>query len=150
MYWAAKNDVPGYCPGLQDCSLGDLFYFFKKKHPGFSIDFFTDHKKLVDYCLNQEKVGAIVLGGGAAKHFLLNANILREGLDYAVYLTTAHEFDGSDSGGNQEEAITWGKIKTNAPTAKIKAEFTITFPLLVAATFEKQESINTPSPKKKV
>lgn len=137
LYWAAKNNIPIYCPAIHDGAVGDLFYFFKRNHPEFNLDFFADQKKLIDYCLNEEKVGAIVLGGGIAKHFLLNANILREGLDYAVYITTAQEFDGSDSGGSQEEAKTWAKIKVNALAVKIKCDFTIAFPLIVAGTFAK-------------
>jgi len=42
---------------------------------------------------------------------------------------------GSDSGGNQEEAKTWEKIKVDAPTVKIVADATIAFPLLVAGSF---------------
>lgn len=138
LYWAAKNKIPVYSPGLIDGAIGDLMYFFKISHPDFHLDVIADHKKLIDWCLNQEKIGAIILGGGISKHYALNANILREGLDYAVYLTTAQEFDGSDSGGNQEEAKTWAKIKLNAPNVKIKSDFTLTFPILVAATFGKR------------
>ena len=60
------------------------------------IDTMTDRNKITNYCIHAEKLGAILLGGGISKHYLLNANILREGLDYAVYMTTAQEFDGSD------------------------------------------------------
>ncbi len=140
LYWAAKNDVPIYCPGIVDGSMGDLMYFFKQKNPDFWIDITDDHKKLINYVLQQEKTGAIILGGGISKHYALNAQIFREGFDYAVYLTTAMEYDGSDSGGNQEEAKSWAKIKINAPNVKVKADFTITFPLLVAATFAKSDA----------
>ena len=135
LYWAAKNDIPVYCPGIMDGSTGDLIYFLKHRHPDFMIDVTEDHKKLIDFVLQQEKTGGIILGGGIAKHYTLNAQIFREGFDYAVYLTTAMEFDGSDSGGNQEEAKTWAKIKVNAPSVKVKADFSLTFPLLVAGSF---------------
>ena len=135
LHWAARNGIPVYCPGIMDGSLGDLLYFFKHKHPDFYLDVTDDHKRLIDFVLQQEKTGGLILGGGIAKHYALNAQIFKEGFDYAVYLTTALEFDGSDSGGNQEEAKTWAKIKINAPTVKIKADFTLTFPLLVAGSF---------------
>ena len=32
------------------------------------------------------------------------------GADYCVFVNTAHEFDGSDSGARPDEAITCGKI----------------------------------------
>lgn len=138
LYWACKNNIPVYCPGIMDGSLGDLVYFFKKKKPKFLIDVTEEYRHLVDYVLQQEKTGALVLGGGISKHYNLNSQIFREGFDYAVYLTTAHEFDGSDSGGNQEEAKSWAKIKLNAPCVKVKADFTLTFPLLIASTFAKK------------
>lgn len=138
LYWAEKNSIPVYCPGIMDGSFGDLVYFFKKKNSDFYIDVTGEYRQLVDFVLQQEKTGAVVLGGGISKHYNLNSQIFREGFDYAVYLTTAQEFDGSDSGGNQEEAKTWAKIKLNAPSAKVKADFTLTFPLLVASTFAKE------------
>lgn len=135
LYWAAKNDIPVFCPGLIDGSLGDLIYFFKQSHPDFLIDVTKEMKDIVDLVLSSEKTGAIILGGGISKHFTLNANIFKEGLDYAVYVNTAQEYDGSDSGARVEEAITWGKVKVNAPSVKIHADATIIFPLLVAGAF---------------
>lgn len=35
---------------------------------------------------------------GVPKHHILNANLFRNGADYAVFVNTAQEFDGSDSG----------------------------------------------------
>ena len=45
------------------------------------------------------------------KHHICNANLMRNGADYAVYINTASEFDGSDSGASCDEAVSWGKIK---------------------------------------
>ena len=131
LYWASKNGIPVFCPGIIDGSFGDLSYFYSKQNE-FEIDIVEDHKIIMDLILNQEKTSAIILGGGIPKHYALNANILREGLDHAIYLTTANEFDGSDSGGNEEEAKTWAKIKINGSHVKVNADFTITFPLIVA------------------
>ena len=55
-----------------------------------------------------------------------------------MYISTSDYSDASDSGGNQEEAITWAKIKPNAPRVKIQCEATMAFPILVAATFAKR------------
>ena len=137
LFWAAKNNVSVFCPGIMDGSFGDLVYFFKQRHKDFVIDVTQDHVLLVNDVMQQEKTGALILGGGISKHYNLNAQIFREGFDYAIYLTTAFEFDGSDSGGNVEEAKTWAKIKLNAPTARVKADFTLTFPLLVASSLVK-------------
>ena len=102
------------------------------------IDTVADHVKLIDYVINSKKTAGIILGGGISKHYMLNAQIFREGFDYSVYITTAGEHDASDSGGNQEEAITWAKIKPNAPRVKLISEASIAFPILVAATFAKK------------
>lgn len=142
LYWAAKNNIPVFCPGLIDGSLGDLMVFFKQSHPDFILDVSKEVYDITKLTLNAEKTGAVLLGGGISKHFILNANVFREGLDYAVYINTAQEYDGSDSGAKIEEAITWGKIKTNAPTVKIHGDATIIFPLLVAGSFAQEEDLN--------
>lgn len=135
LYWAAKNDIPIFCPGIIDGSLGDMIYFFKQSHKDFLLDVTKEMKDIVDLALNSEKTAGIILGGGISKHFALNANIFREGFDYVVYINTAQEYDGSDSGARVEEAITWGKVKTDAPHVKVHCDATIAFPLLVAGAF---------------
>ena len=140
LYWAAKNDIPIFCPGLIDGSLGDLIFFFKQSHADFFIDITQEIKEIVTLVLNSEKTGAIILGGGISKHFTLNANIFREGLDYAVYINTAQEYDGSDSGARIDEAVSWGKVKANAPGVKIHCDASIAFPLLVAGSFAQEET----------
>lgn len=138
LYWAYKNNIPVYSPGIIDGAIGDIAYYFRKKHPEFVIDTVADHVKLIDHIINCEKTAGIILGGGISKHYMLNANIFKEGFDYSVYISTATEYDASDSGGNQEEAITWAKIKPHAPRVKVYCEASIAFPLLVAATFAKK------------
>ena len=137
LYWAAKNNIPVFCPGITDGAMGDLTTFFKRKNPKFAIDVTKDNFTLTNILQNTPKAGCIVLGGGIAKHFLLNSAIFREGFEYSIYITTANEYDGSDSGGNQEEAISWAKIKPNAQRVKIVADATLIFPLLVAGVINR-------------
>ena len=80
----------------------------------------------------------IILGGGVIKHHICNANMFRNGADYAVYINTAQEFDGSDAGARPDEAISWGKILPDAKTVKVYADASIVFPLIVAKCFENQ------------
>lgn len=136
LHWAARNDIPVFCPAFTDGGLGDLLHFQRMKRPDFYVDVAGDHHELVKFVLAREKTGAIILGGGAQKHYVLNANIFREGLDYAVYVTTAVEHDASDSGGNPEEAVTWAKIRVDGQAVKIWCEASIAFPLLVAGAFK--------------
>lgn len=62
----------------------------------------------------------------------------RNGADFSVFLNTASEFDGSDSGARPDEAVSWGKIKKDATPVKIYAEASLIFPLLVGQTFAKR------------
>jgi deoxyhypusine synthase len=62
---------------------------------------------------------------------------MRNGADYSVYITTASDFDGSDSGASPVEAISWGKIRITAQPVKVTADATLVFPLLVNQTFAK-------------
>lgn len=45
--------------------------------------------------------------------------MMRNGADYAVYINTAQEFDGSDSGAQPDEAVSWGKIRGSAKPVKV-------------------------------
>ena len=99
LYWATKNKIPIFCPGFVDGAMGDHWYFFNQNRKDkFIIDTTADLNKFYNMILQPEKTGGIILGGGIAKHHLIGAAILRDGLDYAVYITTATQYDGSLSG----------------------------------------------------
>jgi len=66
------------------------------------------------------------------KHMIANVNIFKDGADYAIYMTTAQEYEGSNAGANIEEAKSWGKIKDTAKTVKVIGDCSITFPLFLA------------------
>ena len=134
-YWASKNNIPVFCPAFTDGSMGDMIYFFKYKHPEFKVDITDDIKKLNDIAITAKKTGLIILGSGMVKHHICNANMFRNGADYAVYINNAQEFDGSDSGARPEEAISWGKILPEAKHVKVFGDATIIFPLIVAKSF---------------
>lgn len=134
-YWAWKNKIPVFCPALTDGSLGDMIYFFKHKHNDFILDIAEDTKKLNDTTIGLKKAGAIILGAGVVKHAALNALMMRNGADYAVYINTEQEFNGSDAGAMPEEAVSWGKILPDAKRVKVYGDATILFPLLVAESF---------------
>jgi deoxyhypusine synthase len=136
-YWAAKNHVQVYCPVITDGALGDNIYFFKFKHSDFVLDVSEDVVEFNNTTIGLKKSGVIVLGSGLVKHAILNANMLRNGADYAVYVNTAQEFDGSDAGAMPDEAVSWGKLTSGARSVKVFADATIVFPLMVAESFAK-------------
>lgn len=137
-YWAAKNSIPVYTPAPLDGSLGDMVYFFKQSHPEFQIDVTRDLKDLIDYGLQQNKTGLIILGAGVVKHHVCNASMFRDGADYAVYINAAQEFDGSDAGATPNEAMSWGKLTHEEENVvKLFSDVTLVFPLIVAEAFKK-------------
>jgi len=131
-YWAWKNKIPLFCPGFTDGSLGDILFFFKQRHPDFKVDITDDIVAITKIAINAEKTGIIALGGSLPKHHIANANLFRDGADYAIYMTTAQEYEGSNAGANIEEGKSWGKIKPDAKAVKVVGDCSITFPLLVA------------------
>ena len=71
------------------------------------------------------------------KHHVCNANLMRNGADYSVFINTAQEFDGSDAGARPDEAISWGKIRLGAKPVKVYGDASFIFPLIVAQTWAK-------------
>jgi deoxyhypusine synthase len=135
-HWAHKNGIPAFCPGMMDGSMGDNVYFFNFNiKQELKIDMAKDHHKLIELAMGAGETGIIVLGGGIVKHTVCNANLFREGAKYAVYINTAVEYDGSDSGAMPDEAKSWGKLTASADTVKVFCDATIAFPLLVAGAF---------------
>lgn len=137
LYWAAKNDIPVFCPALTDGSIGDMLYFHSYKRPGFVLDISRDIRLVNDLAIRSHATGMIILGGGLVKHHTCNANLMRNGADFSVFINTAHEFDGSDAGASPDEAISWGKIRITAEPVKVCADATVVFPLIVSQTFAK-------------
>ena len=139
-YWAYKHNIPFFCPALPDGSVGDMIYFFKKTNPEFKIDTSDYIVEATDLGLESEKMGIIAIGGSVPKHLVANVGLFRDGCDYAVYINTGLEMEGSNAGAPIDEAVSWGKIKADAKKVKIEVEATIAFPLLVTGGFVLNES----------
>ncbi|CCI49771.1 unnamed protein product [Albugo candida] len=136
-YWCYKNQIPVFCPAITDGSIGDMIYFHSYRNAGLVIDLVSDIRLLNDIAIHATKTGVIILGGGIVKHHILNANLMRNGADFSVFVNTGQEFDGSDAGARPDEAISWGKIRIDAKPVKLYCDATLVFPLLVAETFAK-------------
>lgn len=140
LYWCWKNDIKVYCPAITDGSTGDMIHFFMYKNPEFKLDVAKDIHDLNEYAITREKTGMIILGGGAMKHHICNANLMRNGADYAVYINAGEEWDGADSNARPDEAVSWGKMKgSEGDSIKVFGDATILFPLLVAESFAKSK-----------
>lgn len=127
-----------------------MIYFHSYKNPGLIVDIAGDIRAVNNEAVFAKKTGVIILGGGIVKHHICNANLMRNGAEYAVFINTGQEFDGSDSGARPDEAVSWGKIKLDAQpvkvfhnyicstySAQVYCDATIVFPFIVAQTFVK-------------
>ena len=133
LYWASKNDIKVIVPGIVDGAVGSQIWMFTQKHADFKLNITKDADVLSGLIFKAKKSGALMLGGGISKHHTLWWNQYREGLDFAVYNTTAQEFDGSLSGALVREAISWGKVTQNANHSTVHAEITTVLPFLYSA-----------------
>ena len=121
LYWAAKNQIPIFCPALTDGSLGDMLYFhtYRSSPLKLRIDIVEDIRRINTIAVRAKRAGMILLGGGVMKHHIANACLMRNGAESAVYVNTAQEFDGSDAGARPDEAVSWGKIKAGGDAVKV-------------------------------
>ncbi len=130
VYWATKNKIPMIVPGITDGMIGYQLWMFTQ-NTDFRIDVLKDEQLLNDLIWEAERSGALIVGGGISKHHTIWWNQFKGGLDYAVYLSTAIELDGSLSGATPREAVSWGKIKEEGDKVLIWGEATSVLPLMI-------------------
>jgi len=140
LYWAWKNKVPVIVPGITDGAVGYHLWEFYQKHKDFKIDVLKDEQLLSDLVWGAKKSGALILGGGISKHHVIWWNALKDGLDYAVYITTAAEWDGSLSGARMREAVSWRQLKKDAKYVTVEGDVTVLLPLITAAMLKRLSS----------
>ncbi len=130
LHWAAKHRIPIVIPGLSDGSIGSQLFMHRQKNPNFMVDFLADEQILSDLTWTAEESHALMVGGGISKHHVIWWNQYRGGLDSAVGITTAPEHDGSLSGARLREAVSWGKIRPDAPHVTVEGDASVLLPLL--------------------
>ncbi len=136
LYWAYKNKIPIIVPGITDGAVGyNIWELTQNKD--FKIDLMKDETLISNLVWTSEKRAALILGGGISKHHVIWWNQFKNGLDYAVYITTAQEYDGSLSGAQPREAISWGKINEKAKYITVYEDVTIALPLIYGALIGK-------------
>jgi deoxyhypusine synthase len=132
LYWAAKNNIPVYVPGITDGAVGYQLWLFSQDHD-FRVNLLKDSGELNDRVFTAKKTGALIVGGGISKHHTLWWNQFKEGLDYAVYISTAVEWDGSLSGARPREAVSWGKINEKAKHIMIEGDASVILPIMASS-----------------
>ncbi|MCJ7768580.1 deoxyhypusine synthase [Candidatus Bathyarchaeota archaeon] len=136
LYWAAENDVPVFVPGITDGAVGYQTWLFSQDHD-FRLNLLKDSGMLNDIVFDAKKSGALLVGGGISKHHTLWWNQFKDGLDYAVYISTADEWDGSLSGARPQEAVSWGKINEKADKTMIEGDASLILPIMVSALLDR-------------
>jgi deoxyhypusine synthase len=134
---AYDRHVPVFVPGITDGAVGSQLWLFWQDHKGLSLDLLSDEQRLSDLVFEAKRAGAILLGGGISKHHTIWWNQFRGGLDAALYITTAVEWDGSLSGARTREAVSWGKVKPTAHHLTVDGDVTLLLPLMVGAALER-------------
>lgn len=132
LYHAHRQQVPIFVPGPTDGAVGSQVWMRYQQDRSIRFDLLRDEQDLSDFVHGAKKLGGLIVGGGISKHHLIWWAQFRGGLDYAVALTTAPEYDGSLSGARLREAISWGKLKQKARHVTIDGEATLVLPLLAA------------------
>lgn len=137
LHTAAKKKVPIYCPAVQDSMVGLQYWLFSQTN-NVTVDAFADMPALMDRCFSAQKAGALLVGGGVPKNFILQSMLMTpNGFNYAVQLTGDRPDLGGLSGATLDEARSWGKITEEAQAVTVYGDATITLPLLVAAVMER-------------
>ena len=131
IYWAWKNKIPIYLPGPLDGAWGAQLWSYWQTNRDFKLNLFEDDQDFYIRVTEAKKTGAIMLGGGISKHHVIWFNQFRNGLDYAVQVSTAVEYDGSLSGAQTREAISWGKVKEEANHITVEGDVTLILPLII-------------------
>lgn len=135
---AVDCDVPVFCPAIQDSIIGLHAWLHKQTKP-LKVDVFEDMREFMDICYSAKKTGAIMIGGGVPKNYILQSMLLssKGGFDYFIQITTDRPESGGLSGATFQEAKTWDKVKESAKAVTLYSDATIALPIIFAAVKER-------------
>lgn len=136
---AYEKGIPVFCPAMSDSMIG-LQAWLASQTRKVQIDAISDIKEIVDICYGAKKAGIMILGGGVPKNFALQSMLVTpKSFDLAIQLTTDRPEPGGLSGATLSEAVSWGKISSEARHVTVYGDATINFPLIVASTLTRLE-----------
>ncbi|NOZ82438.1 MAG: deoxyhypusine synthase [Euryarchaeota archaeon] len=133
---AHEMKVPVFSPAITDSMVGLQLFFFSQNN-SLVLNAVKDMREMAQLVIEAERVGALFLGGGVPKHYILGACLLRGGIDYGIQITLDREEAGSLSGARLEEGISWGKTAKHARVVSVTGDVTLVLPLLVASLRER-------------
>ncbi len=137
LHTAAEKGVPVYNPAVQDSMIGLQYWLFSQTNR-VTVDAFADMPALMDRCFTAKRAGAVLVGGGVPKNFILQSMLMTpNGFTWAIQLTGDRPDLGGLSGATLDEARSWGKITEDAQAVTVYGDATITLPVLAAAVTER-------------
>jgi deoxyhypusine synthase len=140
---AYKQKIPVFSPAIQDSMIGLQFWLFSQGRKVI-IDAFSDMTTILDLAYGASTAGALFIGGGVPKNFIMQSMLMTEhGFTHAIQLTGDRPDLGGLSGATLDEARSWGKVDEGAETITVYGDATITFPILIAATLERANTLKT-------
>lgn len=158
---AAENKVPVFCPAISDSAYGEAFLMAKNQGHNIILDQVKEFDQFVGIGEKAKDIGVIYIGGGVPKDFtqLIAISVSPKTLDkgvagregflrksvkeyyyphkYAIQITTDSPQWGGLSGCTLEEAVSWGKIRSEGKRAVCYCDATIALPLVAHALNEK-------------
>lgn len=136
---ACECDIPIFCPAFSDSMFG-LHTWLCTQDKKIILDSISDIGKIVDICYSAKKTGAMLIGGGTPKNFILQSMMVTpKSFDYAIQLTTDRPEAGGLSGATLSEAKSWGKVAERGRAVTVYGDATISLPIIVAAVIELME-----------
>jgi deoxyhypusine synthase len=130
---AARHEVPVFTPAIADSILGLQAWLYSQEHK-LIIDGLLDIREMVELADKAEKPGAVILGGGVPKNFVLQSMLLTShAFEYAIQITMDRPEPGGLSGATLEEAKSWGKVSPDSRLVTVIGDVTVIFPLLITA-----------------
>lgn len=133
---AFLKNIPIFSPSFADSLLGVQSWLFSQSRP-LIIDVLQDHTEFAQIVYETKRMGALILGGGVPKHFIMNGSQLHNGLSYAIQITMDRPEHGGVSGASMREAISWGKVSVDAKWIDIMGDVTLVLPLLVSGVLSR-------------
>jgi len=151
---AYERKVPVYSPGLIDSGYGVALSLLKRKGKLIRLDQTKDMEELAKIAEKTRRTGVVYLGGGVPKDTIQLATVIKSLVkggeeetphDYAIQITADSPQWGGLSGCTLEEAVSWGKISSDARKATLYCDVTLALPIIVHAINERvQRRVDPP------
>jgi deoxyhypusine synthase len=146
---ARKNNVPIFCPALNDSSIGigltEHYYNCRKEgRKPIAIDSIRDNYEITQIVVQSPRTSAFYVAGGVPKNYINDSIVMAYifgrdtgGHKYAVQMTTDVPHWGGLSGSTLAEAQSWGKINKQANHCMAFVEPSVSLPLIYGYAFQK-------------